>query len=112
MTCAVAVFYPNVSTVLSILGGLCSVSICYTVPRKFERVSPSRNPYIICFSSVRVDKTIGLTLDRMEEPGATSLLRLPDHPWLRLSGQHSIHVGNGQAVLGRQARHPVQAVIT
>ena len=32
LTCSVAIFYPNVSTVLSILGGLCSVSICYTVP--------------------------------------------------------------------------------
>ena len=32
VTCSVAVFYPNVSAVLSILGGLCSVSICYTVP--------------------------------------------------------------------------------
>ena len=32
LTCAVAVFYPNVSSVLSILGGACSVSICYTVP--------------------------------------------------------------------------------
>ena len=34
LTCTVAVFYPNVSTVLSILGGSCSVSICYTIPSK------------------------------------------------------------------------------
>lgn len=34
VTVAVAIFYPNVSAVLSILGGLCSVSICYTIPRK------------------------------------------------------------------------------
>ena len=32
VTCSVAIFYPNVSSVLSIMGGLCSVSICYTVP--------------------------------------------------------------------------------
>lgn len=32
VTVSVAIFYPNVSTVLSILGGLCSVSICYTIP--------------------------------------------------------------------------------
>ena len=32
MTCTVSIVYPSVSTVLSILGGLCSVSICYTVP--------------------------------------------------------------------------------
>ena len=31
-TCSVAIFYPNVSSVLSIMGGLCSVSICYVVP--------------------------------------------------------------------------------
>ena len=36
VTVCVAIFYPNVSTVLSILGGLCSVSICYTIPRKFN----------------------------------------------------------------------------
>lgn len=32
MTCTVAIFFPNVSTVLSILGGSCSVTICYTIP--------------------------------------------------------------------------------
>ena len=32
LTCTVSIVYPSVSTVLSILGGLCSVSICYTVP--------------------------------------------------------------------------------
>lgn len=35
ITCTAAVVYPNVSSVLSIMGGLCSVSICYTVPRKY-----------------------------------------------------------------------------
>ena len=32
LTCSVAVFYPNVSSVLSIMGGGCSVTICYTIP--------------------------------------------------------------------------------
>lgn len=31
-TCTVAVAYPNVSSVLSIMGGSCSVTICYTIP--------------------------------------------------------------------------------
>ena len=39
LTVCVAIFYPNVSTVLSILGGLCSVSICYTIPRKCQNLS-------------------------------------------------------------------------
>ena len=34
VTACVAIFYPNISAVLSILGGLCSVSICYTIPCK------------------------------------------------------------------------------
>jgi len=44
LTCSVAVFYPNVSTVLSILGGGCSVSICYTVPL-FSWVKLSSKPW-------------------------------------------------------------------
>ena len=32
ITCTTAIFYPNISSVLSIMGGLCSVTICYTVP--------------------------------------------------------------------------------
>lgn len=44
VTCSVAVFYPNVSAVLSILGGLCSVSICYTVPL-FAWVKLSEKPW-------------------------------------------------------------------
>jgi len=46
-TCAVAVFYPNVSTVLSILGGSCSVSICYTVPL-YSWIKLSDKPWTAC----------------------------------------------------------------
>ena len=47
VTCAVAVFYPNVSTVLSILGGSCSVSICYTVPL-YSWIKLSDKPWTAC----------------------------------------------------------------
>lgn len=39
VTACVAIFYPNISAVLSILGGLCSVSICYTVPCKCQSIN-------------------------------------------------------------------------
>lgn len=32
MTCGCAILFPNISALLSILGGLCSVTICYTIP--------------------------------------------------------------------------------
>jgi hypothetical protein len=31
-TCALAIGFPNVTNVLSIMGGLCSVTLCYTIP--------------------------------------------------------------------------------
>ena len=35
VTCALAIGFPNVTNVLSIMGGLCSVTLCYTIPGKF-----------------------------------------------------------------------------
>jgi amino acid permease len=32
ITCALAIGFPNVTNVLSIMGGLCSVTLCYTIP--------------------------------------------------------------------------------
>lgn len=34
VTCALAIAFPNVTNVLSIMGGLCSVTLCYTIPGK------------------------------------------------------------------------------
>lgn len=46
-TCTVAIVYPNVSSVLSILGGLCSVSICYTIPL-YSWIKLSDKPWTAC----------------------------------------------------------------
>lgn len=34
LTCAFAILVPNISQVLSIIGGLLSVTICYFIPSK------------------------------------------------------------------------------
>lgn len=35
VTCLIAIVVPNVTTVIAILGGTCSVSLQFTFPRKF-----------------------------------------------------------------------------
>ena len=47
LTCSVAVFYPNVSSVLSIMGGGCSVTICYTIPI-IAYLKLSKEPWYAC----------------------------------------------------------------
>lgn len=47
-TCIVAVLVPNVTTVIAIMGGTCSVSFQFTIPCKFSATQPNSKPLVYC----------------------------------------------------------------
>lgn len=50
MTTILAIMFPDITKVLAIMGGLCSVAICYIIPSNFECV-------LILFHSILLFKT-------------------------------------------------------
>ena len=118
LTVCVAIFYPNVSTVLSILGGLCSVSICYTIPRKCQNLSSCSRPrqsisllttFRVFVNSILAYQAFGQTLDGMVQSMAVDVLQLPDFDRLRQRGLHRGHAGHGRQIPRRPPRHSIQA---
>lgn len=41
VTCLIAILFPDIAAVLAIMGGLCSVTMCYLIPSKFIRLLSS-----------------------------------------------------------------------